>query len=185
MATTHAPRKIGDRRRRGLTLLELAIVVAITAIVAAAAAPSFTAIIDARRLDSAAARLAADIQFARSEAIARNQPLRLSLLTGAGASCWIVHSGASADCRCSDDAGAVCGAGARAVKGVVLANRERVSVAGNVASIVFDPLHGTSTPTATLSLSDVRGRSVRHVVNVLGRVRSCSPAGTLAGYPAC
>ena len=95
MATTHAARDTGKRRQHGLTLLELAIVVAITAIVAAAAAPSFTALIDARRLDSAATRLAADIQLARSEAIARNQPLRLSLFTGTGASCWIVHSGAA------------------------------------------------------------------------------------------
>src|SRR6185295_13981302 len=117
MATTHAAREPGTARQHGLTLLELAIVVAITAIVAAAAVPSFTALIDARRLDSAATRLAADIQLARSEAIARNRPLRLSLFAGAGASCWIVHSGAPADCDCGADAGAVCGAGARTVKG--------------------------------------------------------------------
>ena len=184
MATTHAARDPGKRRQHGLTLLELAIVVAITAIVAAAAAPSFRALIDARRLDSAATRLAADIQLARSEAIARNRPLRLSLLSGADASCWIVHRGAAADCRCSGDAGAVCGAGARTIKSVVLATTERVSVAGNVASIVFDPLHGTSTPTGTLRVVGVRG-SVHHVVNVLGRVRSCSPDGAVAGYSPC
>ena len=75
-------------------------------------------------------------------------------------------------------------AGARTVKGVVLANNERVSVAGNVASIVFDPLHGTSTPTGTLRLVDDAGRAVHHVVNVMGRVRSCTPAG-VPGWRAC
>jgi len=185
MATTHAAPRIGKRRQHGLTLLELAIVVAVTAVVVAAAAPSFTALVDARRLDSAATRLAADIQLARSEAIARNRPLRLSLFTGTGASCWIVHSGAAADCRCSAEGGAVCSAGARTVKGVVLANSERVGVAGNVASIVFDPLHGTSTPTGTLRLVGARGMAVHHVVNVVGRVRSCSPGGALPAYPAC
>ena len=184
MATTHAARDTGKRRRHGLTLLELAIVVAITAIVAATAAPSFTALIDARRLASAATRLAADIQLARSEAISRNQALRLSLFTGTGASCWIVHSGAPADCSC-DDAGARCGAGARTVRGVVLANNERVSVAGNVTSIVFDPLHGTSTPTGTLRLVGARASAVHHVVNVVGRVRSCSPDGAVPGYSPC
>ena len=168
-----------------MTLLELAIVVAITAIVAATAAPSFTALIDARRLDSAATRLAADLQLARSEAIARNRPLRLSLFSGVGATCWIVHSGAAADCRCGTDTGAVCAATARTIKGVVLADSERVSVAGNVASIVFDPLHGTSTPTGTLRLVGARGNAVHHVVNVAGRVRSCSPDGAVPGYSPC
>ena len=185
MATTHAARDIGNCRQQGLTLLELAVVVAVVAIVAAAAAPSFTALIDARRLDSAATRLAADVQLARSEAIARNRPLRLSVFSGAGATCWIVHSGAAADCRCSDGAGAVCGGGARVVKSVVLAANERVSVAGNVASIVFDPLHGTSTPTGTLRVVGARGGAVHHVVNVVGRVRSCSPDGIVPGYSPC
>ena len=185
MATKQATPAIGKHRQHGLTLLELAIVVAITAIVAAAAAPSFSALIDARRLDSAATRLAADIQLARSEAIVRNRPLRLSLFFGAGATCWIVHSGAPADCRCSEAAGAVCFASAHAIKGGVLANNERVSVAGNVASIVFDPLHGTSTPTGTLRLVGSRGNAVHHVVNVVGRVRSCSPDGAVPGYSPC
>jgi len=185
MATTHAARDKGTRPQHGLTLLELAIVVAITAIVAATAAPSFTALIDTRRLDAAATRLAGDLQLARSEAIARNEPLRLSLLAGAGATCWVVHSGAPADCQCSEQGGAVCAGSARTIKGVVLASNERVSVGGNVASILFDPLHGTSTPTGTLRLVGARGSAVHHVVNVVGRVRSCSPAGAVPGYSPC
>ena len=184
MATKHAATRAARPCELGFSLLEAAVVVAIVAIVGASALPSFSALIDARRLDSAATRLAADLQLSRSEAIARNRPLRLSVVAGADATCWVVHSGGASDCRCSAS-GVTCANGALAIQSVVLPSAERVAVAGNVASIVFDPLHGTSTPTATLSLSDVRGRSVRHVVNVLGRVRSCSPAGTVAGYPAC
>jgi type IV fimbrial biogenesis protein FimT len=182
--TTKQRSNEGRQRQHGLSLLEVAIVVAILAIVGATAVPSFTALVDARRLDGAATRLAADVQFARGEAIARNRSLRLSLRTGADATCWIVHTGNAADCSCTA-AGAVCSGDAVAIKSVVLPSTERVAVAGNVASIVFDPLHGTSSPTGTLRLTDARGRSVHHVVNVLGRVRSCSPDGHVPGYPLC
>lgn len=184
MATKRDPHHSAPSRQLGLTLLELAIVVAVVAIVAATAAPSFAALIDARRLAGAATRLAADLQFVRSEAIARNRPLRLSVLAGAGASCWIVHTGTPADCRCSADRGATCDGSARALKSVVLPSSERVGVSANVASIVFDPLHGTSSPTGTLHLTSARG-AVHHIVNVVGRVRSCSPGGAAPGYPAC
>jgi type IV fimbrial biogenesis protein FimT len=182
--TTKQRSNEGRQRQHGLSLLEVAIVVAILAIVGATAVPSFTALVDARRLDGAATRLATDVQFARGEAIARNRSLRLSLRTGADATCWIVHTGNVADCSCTA-AGAVCSGDAVAIKSVVLPSTERVAVAGNVASIVFDPLHGTSSPTGTLRLTDARGRSVHHVVNVLGRVRSCSPDSGVPGYPLC
>jgi prepilin-type N-terminal cleavage/methylation domain-containing protein len=77
MATKRIPIGTGPHTRRGISLLELLIVLAIVAIVAATAAPSFTALIDARRLESAAMRPAADLQLVRSEAIARQRPLRL------------------------------------------------------------------------------------------------------------
>ena len=183
MATKHAARQ-SRHIEGGFSLLEATVVVAVVAIIGASALPSFTDLIDARRLDSAASRLAADLQLARSEAIARNRALRLSVGSGADATCWAVHTGGASDCSCGA-AGIACVNGALAIQSVVLPTAERIAVTGNVGSIVFDPLHGTSTPTATLSVNDVRGRAVRHVVNVLGRVRSCSPAGTVAGYPVC
>lgn len=184
MATKRASKATGGRRQRGLSLLEVAIVVAILAIVAATALPSFTDLVAARRLEGAATRLAADIQFVRGEAIARNRSLRLSIRNGADATCWIVHTGSALECSCAA-ASAICTGDALAIRSVALPTTERVAVSGNVSSIVFDPLHGTSTPTGTLRLVDARGRAVHHIVNVLGRVRSCSPAGGVAGYSTC
>ncbi|MGZ5734117.1 MAG: prepilin-type N-terminal cleavage/methylation domain-containing protein [Caldimonas sp.] len=48
MATKRASKVSGKRPQRGLSLLEVAIVVAIMAIVAAAALPSFTDLVAAR-----------------------------------------------------------------------------------------------------------------------------------------
>jgi type IV fimbrial biogenesis protein FimT len=184
MATKHSTHIRGKASQRGLSVIELAVVMAIVAIVAATAVPSFTALIDARRLDAAALRLAADVQFVRGEAVARTGTLRLSIRAGSDATCWIVHTGAPADCTCAA-AAAACSGEAMAIKSVVLPNSERVTVSGNVGSIAFDPLHGTSTPTGTLRLTGARGRAVHHVVNVLGRVRSCTPDGGVPGYPTC
>lgn len=185
MDTKHDGTPKRARREHGLTLIELAAVLAITAIVAATAVPDFSAFLAMRRLQGAAGNLAADLQFARGEALARNRPLRLSVHANAVASCWIVHTGIAGDCDCAAAAAVVCTAGARSIRSGVLPLGDRVSVAGNVASIVFDPLHGTSSPTGTLRVVDSHGRAVHHVVNIVGRVRSCSPAGAVAGYPAC
>ena len=58
-------------------------------------------------------------------------------------------------------------------------------VQANVASILFDPVHGTSTPAGTVRVIGSTGRELRHVVNVMGRVRTCSPQGGVSGYRAC
>jgi type IV fimbrial biogenesis protein FimT len=169
---------------RGFSLIEAMVVVAVAAVVAAAAVPSLVDFIDGRRLDATATALAADLQFVRTEAVARNQPIRISFHDAPGGTCWVVHTGAAAQCRCTDAPPAACAGGALEIKTVVLGAADRVSVRANVASIAFDPMHGTSTPTGTLRLIDGRGRAVHHVVNVMGRVRSCTPAG-VPGWRAC
>jgi type IV fimbrial biogenesis protein FimT len=120
----------------------------------------------------------------RTEAVARNVAVRLSVKEAPGGTCWVIHTGAAAQCRCVESPPAVCSGGALEIKTVVLGASDRVGVAANVASIAFDPMHGTSTPTGTLRLVDARGRAVHHVVNVMGRVRSCSPSG-VPGWRAC
>lgn len=184
MDATHVSPK--SRPQRGVGLLESAITVAVLAIVVAIAVPSFGAFIEARRLDAVASQLAADVQLARSEAAARNRPVRVSIQTGAAGSCWIVHTGAGADCRCGADPDrAVCNGGATAIKTVTLADADRLRVEANVDSMLFDPLHGTTTPAGTLRVVDSRGRAVQHVVNAMGRTRSCSPGAALTGWRAC
>lgn len=170
---------------RGITLVETAVAVAVLATLIGTAAPGLRDTLDIRRLDGAATGLATDLQLVRTEAVARQQPVRISFHQVPGASCWVVHTGLAAQCDCSADGPAACSGGAREIKTVRLPVGERVSLHANMGSIVFDPLHGTGTPTGTLRLVGTRGRAVHHVVNVMGRVRSCSPAGAMPGYRAC
>jgi type IV fimbrial biogenesis protein FimT len=171
--------------QRGVTLVEACTVLAVLAVLASTAAPSLQGLIDSRRLDGAATQLATDIQFVRTEAVARNIPVRLSFHTTAEGSCYVLHTGNADQCDCSAPGPATCSGDARQIKTVALTAADRVSLQTNTASVLFDPLHGTSTPTGTLRLVGPQGRAVHHIVNVMGRVRSCSPQGAMPGYRAC
>jgi type IV fimbrial biogenesis protein FimT len=168
-------------QQRGLTLVEAAVVVGIVAAAATAATPGLHRLIEHRRLDAAATRLAADLQLARNEAIARNRVVRVSRDETAG--CYLLHTGPAGGCRCDADGGAACDASSAAIRSV--APSQRITLQSNAGSIAFDPLHGTVTPTATWRLIGSDGRAIHHVVNVMGRVRSCSPEAAVPGYRAC
>ena len=171
-------------RSRGVTLVESSIVVAVLAIVAAGAVPGFAGFIGEHRAVGAARQLAADIDFARSEALLRNRSIRLSVLSTPVASCYVVHTGTAAQCACAATT-ATCSGGAVALKSAVFDEPGRLTVTANVSSMLFDPLHGTVSPTGTLRVVDARGRAIHHIVNIVGRVRSCAAGATVAGYAAC
>jgi len=174
-----------SRTQRGITLIEAAIVLAVTAIVAGSAAPSLQRLIDGRRLEGAATQLATDIQLIRTEAVARNEALRLSFHAATDGSCYVIHTGAANDCSCAASGPAQCSGSAREIKTVIVAAADHVVLQANVASLLFDPLHGTSSPTGTLRVIGSNNRAIHHVVNIMGRVRSCSPQAAVPGYRAC
>ncbi|WP_374090488.1 GspH/FimT family pseudopilin [Methylomicrobium lacus] len=70
------------RKQSGFTFIEALVVIAIIAILAALAAPSFKASIDKQRIMGATEAVLADLRWARSEAIARNKPVRVTFTTG-------------------------------------------------------------------------------------------------------
>ena len=175
--------------QRGLTLIESAVTVAVAAILLCAAAPDLAGLLERQRLAGLATQLASDVQWLRSEAAARNETLRLSFYENTSGSCYVMHTGARNQCRCEAESDTpLCEADAVAFKTVALSSSSRLRVQANVSSMVFDPLHATATPAGTLKVSATSGRAISHVVNVLGRVRTCSPATpgpALAGYPVC
>jgi len=173
------------RAQRGLSLVEVMTAITIAAILGTGAAPSLRRLFEARRLDGLATQLAGDIHATRAEAIARNQTLRLSLHADASGGCWVMHSGNADQCSCGATGAAVCTAGAESIKTVRWSAAEGVLVSGNVAAIGFDAMHGTATPAGTWRVTASDGRAVHHVVNVMGRLRSCSPQGAVPGFRAC
>ncbi len=164
-------------KQRGVTMIEACITLAIAGILAGSALPSFNETLNKRVLEGFSSEVGTDLRYARSEAVARNTGVRVSFYQG----CYVVHTGSRADCQCDGQGPAVCTGDAVALKTVNAASARGVQVVANMSSMRFDPSNGTTTPTGTVCTVPSSGRSVHHVVNLMGRVRTCSPA--VAGAP--
>jgi type IV fimbrial biogenesis protein FimT len=180
----HTQRTSNKAQQRGITLIEAMSVVAILSIVVGTALPSFASLRQRADLAGVAAQLETDVQFARSQAAAYGHPVQLTLRESAGATCYMVHTGPAAQCMCGAGV-ASCSGDAEVLRSVSLAPTGDVQVRSASKSIAFDPVKGTATPTGTLRVEARDGRAIHQVVNLLGRVRSCSPGGRLAGEAAC
>ena len=72
---------LGQRRAQaGVTLVESMVTASVLAVVTGLTVPGFEASIQRRHLEGAAAQLETDIHHARMLAVARNMPLRISLM---------------------------------------------------------------------------------------------------------
>ena len=173
------------RRQRGVTLLESLIAVTVTALALGSALPGFEQARERRHLEGAAAQLETDIMHTRSLAVARNQGVRMGFESLQAGTCYTGHTGAANACSCDANGVANCSPGAEALRTVYFPAQGPVAVRANVRSILFDPRLGTSTPTGTLRVVARSDAAIHQIVNIMGRVRACSPAGTVAGYPRC
>ena len=170
------------RTQLGLTLVECLIAVALAGLAVGATLPGANALVATKRLEGHAAQLETDLQLARAMAVAQHRTLRLSFKRDDHGSCYVVHSGGADACGCNADGSAACSGGAQAWRSVRL--DPGTTLASNARSIVFDPVQGTLTPTATVRLAG-GGAAIHVVANLMGRVRACSPAPALPGDRAC
>jgi type IV fimbrial biogenesis protein FimT len=109
MRHTRPIRHIGPTKtnRRGLTLLELVIVLAVLAVLASLAAPGMGERLRAQRLHSAAEALVLDIAHARDDAARRGDALHIEARLGRQQWCWSVST--QAQCNCGANSGTAAG----------------------------------------------------------------------------
>lgn len=182
LAVTTAKR----RKQRGMTLIETAVVVSIVGVLAGLSVPSYQGFQERFRLEGYAMELVTDIHYVRSEAVARNRAIRISFGSDAGGTCYVMHTGSSADCHCSSGGSAHCSnPNTSILKNVGLTTGQGVHLQSNVASMLFDPVLGTTTPAGSINFIAHNGKTIRQVVNIMGRTRTCSPEGSVNGYKVC
>jgi type IV fimbrial biogenesis protein FimT len=174
------------RPEGGFTVIELMVVIAVLAILLVVAAPSFMSTLAKRRLEGAAAELATDIQYARSEAVQRNAAVGVVFNTNCY-TLYVVGNTNATGC-------AALGTGATQLKAVQMSagtSLNFVPVTAGIAFIAFEPVRGMAIDagagTDRSGYVDVTSTSgnwqVRDLVIRVGRVKSCSPNGTIATLP--
>lgn len=174
----------------GLGLVEVLVALALLGVLVTAAVPSLAAAADRRRLATMASEAGAVLQAARGAALARGEAVRIVIAGGSGgAQCLLVHAGPAGSCGCDGPAHApfaACTEPSHLVAAMALAAGRDLSLGLPVPAVRIDPWLGTVTPTATLRVAGRHG-AVHHTLNLMGRVRSCTPAPTpgITGWPPC
>jgi len=170
--------------QRGCSMIEALCSLAITLVLLATALPSLQDLVGRQALLAQAAMLETDLALARTQAHVQQASLRFAVHQPVdGGSCYILHSGPIGACRCDGRGQSTCAAGAQAVR--VVAMSRTVRMAPLSRPLTFDAMMGTVSPTATLRLTDQDGRTVHQVINLTGRVRTCTPDPAWGGMRRC
>jgi type IV fimbrial biogenesis protein FimT len=171
------------RLARGVTLVEGCAVLAIVSIVLGSALPGFDEMRQHQHLQGMAAQLETDLHLARSQAVAMNRLVRLSFAGEGAGACYAIHTGNADDCDCTSGS---CKDEASLIALRRLEGKLPLALESNAQSLAFSPHFGTVTPTATMRVQSAGGDEIRLVVNITGRVRSCTPSASLRSFqPAC
>lgn len=172
--------------QHGVTLTETLVVVAILAILASIAVPSYQDNLERKRLKQVVEALKSDMQFARAEAIKRSQNVHVSRSTGtAGNWCYGLKEAANCDCN-ETNSEDIDYCGIKIVSGSNFHSSINMDSA-STANSTFDFRRGTIGSSGQ-SFS-TKNYAARVVFSNSGRIRICSQPNSegkkLIEYPAC
>jgi len=182
--------------QRGFTAIEMMVVVALIGVILALGMPSFLSMFDRKRMENVANELSLDLQYARSEAVARNANVTV---THFGTDCYVVHLSSAPPVSCPETQPFP--AGTLKVVRLPTGSKETIAApacgASAPAATEFDWVRGVPPPApsgSSVSFSGDRQAFVcstagpwqlRTTISGSGRVELCSPGGSFKGYRAC
>ncbi|MBA4176194.1 MAG: pilus assembly protein FimT [Leptothrix sp. (in: Bacteria)] len=191
------------KRTAGITLIELMVVIALIGVVLALAAPTFKDMILMQRLRSINSELVTDMQFARSEAVARRDFARVFFKSAPDgtATCYTIYTSAANNTRCDCLAGpgAACSGTMVEIKTVKVPSSLGIQVkpqAGQPVAFAFDWRTGglylipTDNVPRLLDLFVAEtfidnSRKLATQLNAAGRPLVCRPSGSTMNEAEC
>ncbi|MDE2275945.1 MAG: GspH/FimT family pseudopilin [Burkholderiales bacterium] len=165
------PQRAG--RPRGLTLLEVAMVLAVLAVLSTLAVPSVAARLQRGRLQFAAEALAGDLAEARFQAAQRGLTLHLQAQAGADW-CWAVTTTPACPCGQAQPC---------QLQRVTAADHPGVRLVQAMA-VRLEP-DGSAVARQPALFESAAGQRVAVALSPLGRARLCAPTGAWPTMPAC
>lgn len=172
--------------QRGFSFVEGLCAMTIACLLVGLLLPSLQQLRDRATVRSVAAQLETDLQFGRSTAVTMNRTTHMTFTNDSSGSCYVLHAGASRDdCRCATNGQHLCASGADVLRASYLGPDSGIRLSSTARAITFEPLRGVVTPTATVSAESRLGNRINVIINVLGRVRTCTSTRTLDGQPGC
>ncbi|MDC6165855.1 MULTISPECIES: GspH/FimT family pseudopilin [unclassified Roseateles] len=170
---------------RGLSLIEVCVVCLILAVLLSQAIPSMQRLRLGQHVRGTAQTLMTDLQQARSVAVIQGKAVHMRFNAGDGGSCYIVYSGPSDGCHCDNAGQTRCTDAAALAKVEWLPAKQATTIRANVEKLSFQARQGAVTSTGSIDIAAPGGPSIRHIVAITGRVRSCSPDGSAGRLPRC
>jgi Tfp pilus assembly protein PilE len=177
------------------------VVVALVAVLAGLAAPAFTKLIQMKRLRGVSSQLVTDMQYGRSEAVARRDFLRVSFRSDGSTTCYTLYTAPdnTTRCNCLLGVGAACGGAMVEVRTAQVPKSQGIYVeppAGWSQAFAFDWRTGgiVTIPTDNVSRPMTEFRVESYIdashklmtrLNTAGRPLVCTPAGSTMDETGC
>ncbi len=183
---------IGFPPRRGMTLIEILVTVAILAIVLGLGIPSMREWMMKQRVSSIAAELVTDLQLARSEAIRTNLQTSVKFNGNSAQTCYTIFTGTSfgGGCDCTKPLGTACGASVtlKEVKTVSVLRDTGVTITANqTEKLLAGGVFSTDVTPLVVSISDGGNKALTVQASAfVQRPSVCVPSGSImTGVHAC
>lgn len=200
------PAPVAGRNAKGFTLIETMIVLALLGILVAMAVPSFSKMIERKRLGGAAEMVYEQLTYAKGQTIKRSKPIRVEFLAD-GSDTWQIGITDKANCNLTitdeTDANACTidydndsstadpllmrttslDTDGNSIYGKV--KMATPSFAGGIPRTGFNPLRGTAAGGTVTLNSNKFNYQLQIRLTSVGRIIVCDPGTGVIGYPPC